>query len=197
MTSRESRWSKTLAAMACLSVLLAAGCECNPCRSRGYRPSPSSLGALSDPVWQNQEENAEHSDFVVHQHQFTRDAEWLNMAGEDHVKQVAARLVSGQDAKVVVERSMTSARDDTEFQYPVHPNPELDMRRRDVVVRSLAALGVSDADERVMVAPAFAQGITGNEAEAAYARGLSSDTTGVPGVGGSAGFGGFMFRGGF
>lgn len=197
MMTSGNRLSRAFAAIACLLVLVAAGCESGPCGSRAGRPSPASLGALSDPIWQNQEVNAEHSDFVVHQHEFTRDAEWLNTAGEDHVKQIAVRLLSGQDARVVVERGMMSARADTEFQYPVHPDPQLDMRRREVVVRSLAAMGVRDADERVMVAPDIAQGITGNEAEAAYARGLSSGTYGAPGLGGLGGFGGFMFRGGF
>lgn len=193
----KNRSSKVSAAIGCLLILFAVGCHTSPCGTHAYRPAPAPLGSLSDPIWQNQEANAEQSDFVIYEHEFQNNAEWLNTAGEDHVKQIAARLLTGQDAKVVVERSMNSARADTEFQYPVHPNPELDMRRREILVRSLAAMGVTDAEDRVVVAPAIAQGITGNEAEAAYASGLSGGTFGGPGMTGAGGFGGFIFGGGF
>lgn len=155
-------------------------------------PAPAPLGALSDPIWRNQEANAERSDFVVYQHEFQGDTEFLNTGGEDHVKQIAYRILRGQDAQVIVERSMTSARADTEFKYPVHPNPELDMRRRDIVVRSLAAMGIADSHERVVVAPALTPGITADEAESAYHSGIGSSGMGTP----SGGFGGFM-TGGF
>ncbi len=194
MTNSKNKAAQRSAIAACTGVLilLFAGCQW---RQYYAPPSPQPLGTLSDPVWQNQESNAEMADFIIYEHEFQRDAEWLNTAGEDHVKQIAARLLGGQDARVVVERSMSSARDETEFGYPVHPNPELDLRRRDIIVRSLAAMGISDADERVLVAPSFAQGITGNEAEAAYRTGLTGGTFGAPGIGRFGGFGGFMFGG--
>jgi hypothetical protein len=151
------------------------------------------VGQISDPIWQKQEANAEYSDFVVYQHEFKKDSEELNPAGEDHVKQIAARLVGGQEIQVVVERDTMSVDPKSEFKYPVNSNPELDMRRREIVARSLAAMGVPDADQRVSVAPAFAQGFTGPEAEAAYQRGVTSGTYGQQGMGG---FGGFWFSGG-
>jgi len=89
---------------------------------------------------------------------------------------------------VVVERSQTSAKAGTKYQYPVHFNPELDMKRREVVVRALTRMGIADADTRVVVAPAFAQPLTGNEAQSAYATGLSGGGLG----GGGGGFGGGM-----
>lgn len=183
--------ARTLAAVACLTIaVLMTGCQW---RQSYYQPEPPApLGALSDPIWQNQEANAEASNFVMYEHEFQRDAEWLNLGGEDHVKQIAARLQAGQDALVVVERSMTSPLADTQHHYPVHPNPELDLRRREIVVRCLAAMGTADADQRVVVAPAFAPGITGNEAEAAYRQGLGGAGFDVTG-----GFGGFMYTGGF
>jgi hypothetical protein len=184
----------TLAAS--LIILLAAGCNSGAWRPYFKTPPMVSLGSQSDAIWQNQEANAEMSDFVVHQHEFQKDTEWLNTGGEDHVKQVATRLLAGQDAQVVVERSMASARLDTQHQYPVHPNPELDMRRREIIVRSLTAMGIADADERVVVAPAFAQGFTGSEAEAAYYSGMSGSGFGG-GMGSTSGFGGFMFGGGY
>ncbi len=191
----EPRLATLLSAALCLAALGATGCEC----WKQYYQSPSSLplGAASDPVWQNQERNAEASDFVVYEHEFKPDTEWLNLGGEDHVKQLAARLLAGQETPVIVERSMSSPAPGTRFQYPVNPNPELDARRREIVVRSLAAMGIHDADQRVVVAPALVPGLTGNEAESTYyqAMGQGNGAFGARGFGGFGGFGGFMFRG--
>ena len=129
------------------------------------------------------------SDFVVYQHEFEKDTEYLNTDGEDHIKKIAARLGKGQDARVVIERTRLSTRPDTESQYPVHTNPDLDMRRREIVVRSLAAMGVADADQRVMVAPALAPGMKAYEAESAFHSTIGRQS-------GSSGFGGFFFGGG-
>ena len=106
--------------------------------------------------------------------------------------QIAARLIKGQDATVVVQRSKTTARPHTQYGYPVHTNPALDKRRRKIIVRSLEAFGVADAQVRVMVAPALASGMKANEAEAAYQQGVTSGQGG----GASGGFGGFFFGGG-
>ncbi len=180
--------TRTLLAGAAVLLVAATGCH-----GWGFRnPAPAPLGTLSDPIWKNQEANAERSDFVVYQHEFQGNTEFLNTAGEDHVKQIAARLLRGQDAHVLVERSMTSARPGTEFGYRVHPNPELDMRRREIVVRSLLAMGVVDAYERVVVSPALTPGFTADEAEAAYRTGIGSSGIGSP----RGGFGGFT-TGGF
>jgi hypothetical protein len=112
----------------------------------------------------------------------------LNTAGEDHLKQVSERLLAGQDFPVVIERSMTTAREDTKYKYPVHPDPELDMKRREVVVRCLLALGVQDADSRVVVAPAFATGFKATEATRAYLNGMSGGMGGgMGGMGGGMG----------
>lgn len=147
-------------------ALAAAGCEWrNYLYSRG---SATPLGTLSDPVWQNQEANAEASDFVIHEHEFASQTEFLNTAGEDHVKQIAARLVAGQDAPVIVERSRTSARPETQYKYPVNTNTDLDMLRREVVVRALTAMRVPDADARVVVAPDLAPTYRAGERAATY-----------------------------
>jgi len=160
-------------------VLVAAGC----------RPPAPPLGTLSDPVWQNQEYNAEHSDFVIHEHEFIADTEYLNTLGEDHVKQIAARLASGHDGLVLIERSMNSARPETAYKYRVHPNPELDMKRRDIVVRSLLAMRIADADARTVIAPDLAPRYRAAET-------ATSDFSDMGGFqGGWGGFGGGM--GGF
>jgi hypothetical protein len=178
----------TIAALG-LILLTSSGCG----YWKQFRRQPEApLGTISDDIWQMQERNAEASDFVVYMHEFKLNEIRLNRAGEDHIKQIAERLLAGQDYPVVVERSMSKAREDTEYQYPVHPNPELDMLRREVVVRALIALGVHDADQRVVVAPAFATGYKATEAAGAYMRGIQGFGGGGAGFGGGGGFGGFF-----
>jgi hypothetical protein len=180
-----------MSALLAVASLAAAGC--GPGIELRRQPS-APLGMISDSVWQLQEQNAEASDFVVYQHEFKLNGVRLNTAGEDHLKQISERLLAGQDFPVVIERSMTMAREDTTYKYPVHPDPELDMKRREVVVRCLLALGVQDADARVVVAPAFATGFKGTEATRAYLRGLMSGGGFGGGMGGGMGGG---FGGGF
>lgn len=169
-------------------------------------PEPEMLGAKVDPLLQTAEENAEASKFVIYQHEFELDRHAagspaagfrLNEYGEDHVRRIAENLRNGAPYAIVVERSQTSIRAGTKYAYPVHGNPELDQKRREVTVRALARLGVADADSRVVVAPAFAQPLTGNEAEAAYARGMSGWEGGAWGMGAGGGGMGAGFGGGW
>jgi hypothetical protein len=187
---KTSRLPALLSMTVVVALTTATGCQ--HWKMFYQPPSAAPLGTLSDPVWINQETNAELADFVVYQHEFKKDTEYLNTAGEDHVRRIADRLSQGQDATVVVERSSMSARPNTEYQYPIHPNPALDLRRREIIVRSLTAMGIVDADNRVVVAPAFSQGYRAQEAEAAFRNGMN-------GRGGAGGFGGFGggFGGGF
>ena len=175
----------------CALVLLTAGCQCHPSAHSLYRsPTTLPLGAQSDTMWQRQEANAEASDFVVYQHEFELNGIRLNTDGEDHLKQIAARLHGSVDLPVIVERSMTAVRADSEFKYPVNPDPELDMQRRDVVVRCLVAMGVDDADQRVVVAPSLAAGAKATEASRGYYQGLNQGGNFGAGYGG---FGGSWF----
>ena len=153
---------------------------------RGVSPPPQ--GTLSDPIWIAQAENAEPSKFVLYQHEFTYNQARLNWAGEDHLKQIAARLHAGQNYPVLVERSTTSKVEATEYKYPVHPNPQLDMQRRAVIVQALTSLGIPDAEQRVVVSPALVRGQEDLEAERAYSRSFGFGG-GYGGFGG--GFGGF------
>lgn len=192
MSRHGGRLGVSIAAYGLLG-LLTSGC-CGPGTFAGNSPAP--LGTLSDPIWQAQEENAEPSKFVIYQHEFKLNEARLNSAGEDHVKQIAARLLSGQNFPVLVERSNTSKRADTEYEYPVHLNPELDMRRRAMIVQALTAMGIADAEQRVIVSPALTRGFQDGEAERAYYQGFSGyGTGGYGGFGG--GFGGFGGMGGF
>ncbi|MEO8493461.1 MAG: hypothetical protein ABI614_00210 [Planctomycetota bacterium] len=165
------------------------------CGNHHFFRTEAPLGSISDDVWRAQEHNAEASDFVLYQHEFKLNEVRLNTAGEDHVKQIAERISNGDNFPVVIERSNTTARLDTDYKFPVHPNPELDMQRRKLIVNALVRLGVPDADERVVVAPAFAEGFQSQEAMSAYGRGFSLQ--GGQGGGGFGGGGGGFGGGGF
>jgi len=170
-----------------LSLNLSNGCF----RRGGFFNAPSGYppqGTLSDPMWQIQEDNAEPSKFVVYQHEWTLNTSRLNTHGEDHVKQIAARVNAGQNFAVIVERSDTTPRDATEFKYPVHPNSDLDMRRREVLVQALTLMGVPDAPQRVVISMPITRGYFDIEAERAYYRSFNNGNNNGGGFGG--GFGG-------
>lgn len=152
-------------------------------------PPPAPIGTISDQYFTRQEFNAEASKNVVYQHEFKRNGVRLNWAGEDHVKQIAAQIRRNPEFPVVIERSTITADPDDKYGFPVNPNPELDMQRREVVVKALMAMGVPDAAERVVVATAYAEPLTGPQAEQAYMRTYYSNMFGNFG-GGFGGFGG-------
>ena len=192
-----------MAAAALLAVVAATtGCQHYHQAKMYYQPPPAvaPLGAVSDPIWQSQEARAEASDFVVYQHEFGYQNAELNSCGMNHIMQVAARLKYCPHLPVIVEPSNMTEREDTDFQYPVHPNPELDLRRREVVVLALQELGIPNAEQRVVVAPALAAEANAAEAQQAYNQGLSGFGQfgfggGFGGFGGSFGGGGFGFQG--
>jgi hypothetical protein len=158
-----------------------------------YHPTP--LGTISDPVWQQQESNAEASDFVIHEHEWQANTVELNKAGQDHVKQIAAR-VGSVPFPVLVQQSSMTVDPDTKYGFPVHNNEELDMQRRQLIVQALAQTGISNAEERVVVSPALTPGFESFEAERAYNVGFGGSGWGFGG-GFGGGSGGGMGGGGF
>ena len=129
----------------------------------------------------------------------------LNPDGQDHVRQIARHLLANQtldsghgylpNRQVVVERSDTSKLWRTVHRFPVHYNDELDAARRNVVVNALAILGVANADQIVVVAPAFPEGLNADEASRAFGRGFNYRGQ-IGGGFGGGGFGGGGFGGG-
>lgn len=195
-----------LVVMACLAATVASGCQGNS-KYQFYQepPPPPVLGAYVDNPMQIQEENAEASKFVIYDHEFRlAEAEdgkmkgtyYLNEDGEDHVRKIAENLRQGVPYPVIIERSRSSAKPDTTYKYPVHRNAKLDNQRREVIVKSLQAMGIEQADEVVVVAPALTPGLDGFEAERAY-RSSTARFGGGQGIGGLGGFGGFGGLGGF
>lgn len=169
-------------------------------------PAPTPLGSHVDEFNRLQEQNAEAAKFIVYQHEFKLNelvdgqnvgGFHLNEYGEDHVRKIAEQMRSGVMYPVVVERSQTTAWPDTQFHYPVHFDPELDLKRRAVVVQSLSVLGVPDADQRVVVAPSFVQGYESSQAARAYNNSMRYGSGGFGGGFGGGGFGGGFGGGGF
>ena len=172
-----------------LLALLTVGCCKDKCAyMQPLEPAP--LGTISDQVWRAQETNAEASDFVIHEHEFNGNTSRLNSAGESHVRQVAARM-DETPFPVIIELSSMSRREGTKHGFPVHGDPELDKRRRELIVHTLTALGAQDVDNRVIVGPALAPGFEQSEAETAYYQGINGGSNSGGGGGGGGGRGGF------
>ena len=188
MNTRKS-WLKRCCVSG-LCFIAVAGCSNNEWALAPYSPQRvPGLGQISDAIWQDQEVNAEAAKFVIYVHEFQKGSSKLNLGGEDHIKQIATLMQQGVPFPVVIERSQSTPVA-SEYQYPVHPSPALDNQRRSVIVAALRLMGAEDAEERVVVAPAFSESATSQEAEAAYLRGLQNGRTNGNFGGGFGGFGG-------
>lgn len=177
-----SHWLVPLTTVVCFA-------GCHHCRDMGDI-TPYPLGTLSDPVWRTQESNAEASDFVIHEHEWVANSESLNDAGINHLMRITARAPE-VPYPIIVEPSSQSIRTETTlYQYPIHNDAELDMRRREVIVNALTLRNIIDAATRVQVGPATAPGFESFEGEEAYNRGFG-------GLGNGGNLGGGGFGGGF
>ena len=146
-------------------------------------PDMLPLGSSVRAHFGTMEENAEASDFVLYHHEFVDGTAALTPAGRDHIVQIAARS-GAVPFPVLVERSEHNS------------TPELDAFRRGLVVRILSDFGVTDADQRTFVAPAYGRHANSLEAEADYLQFLGGSAAGAGAFGGgyggraAAGFGG-------
>ena len=141
-----------------------------PYGPRYDRPFP--LGHVTDAFWETQQTNAEAADFIFHEHEFIGNTAVLAPGAKRHLESVALRL-EHVPFPVVIERS------------PYNGRPELDKARRTTIVEQLNRMGVTNADERIIIAVAFPHGYTSIEAESAYFQ-----TLGLGGGGGGRRFGG-------
>ena len=123
------------------------------------RPFP--LGQSTDAFWEAQQTNAEAADFIFYDHEFRYDTQRhvetaeLSPGAKRHLEQVALRL-EHVPFPVVIEANEHEAR------------PELSRARRQTIIEQLNRMGVTNADERVVVAPRWAEGRTAIEAEQTY-----------------------------
>ena len=165
-----------------LLAALSLGCAYHDVLDSGPdvdRPFP--LGAVTDAHWETQQTNAEAADFIMYDHEFKGDTVALAPGAKRHLEQMALRL-EHVPFPIVIEQSMHN------------DNPQLDKARRTAVVEHLARMGLPDADGRVVVAPAFAEGFTGIEGENAYYNVINSGRNGMGGGGRRFGVGGGMYR---
>lgn len=142
------------------------------------RPFP--LGQTSDSFWETQQTNAEAADFVFYDHEFSGETATLAPGAKRHLESVALRLAH-VPFPVVVEQSMYNAK------------PELDAARRQTIVMQLGRMGVTNAEERVVVANSFAEGFTAVEGEQAFYNGVIGNNFGG-GAGRRFGGTGGMYR---
>ena len=150
----------------------ARGMETGPSYDR-----PFPLGEVTDAHWETMQTNAEAADFIFYDHEFVGDTAELAPGGKDHLMQVALRL-EHVPFPVVVERS------------PHNGRPQLDQLRRVTIVEQLARLGREDAEARVIIADAFAEGFTAVEGDQAYRQVIGNQFRGGTGrrFGGQGGF---------
>lgn len=197
---RRNKWLERLLGLIVVSMVAVGGAGCMRWTNRYLvamplpMATPAPLGRSVDAYFKKQEEAGESQDFVVYEHEFMDDGIRLTPDGEDHLRQIAARVAS-TPFPVIVERSQLGFKPGAKHEFPVQNDPDLDVKRQQVVVRALTAMGVPNAYARVVIGPAMAPGYTSFEGERAYGRGVSGDASGSRGGGsqGGAGQGGGMF----
>lgn len=167
-----------------LGLMLALGCH-TPKVSHEAKMGPAydrpfPLGQVTDAHWETMQTNAEAADFIFYDHEFVGQTANLTPLGRKHLLSVALRL-EHVPFPVVVEES------------PRGENPQLDAARRQTVIDQLAQLGLDRQmlEARVVVAPAFTEGLSAIEGEAAYYRTLSDQTFGATYGGLNRGVGGW------
>jgi hypothetical protein len=166
-----------LAPVALAASLLISGCACGDkqCNQASGGPPhgpphdrPFPLGQVTDSHWESQQANAEAADFIFYDHEFRYDTAkhvdtaQLSPLAKKKLEQVALRLEHVPFPVVIEElpRNHDDARN--------HAKGLLEQARRKTIVEQLNRLGITNADERVVVANAFPEGITGIEAERSY-----------------------------
>lgn len=156
---------KTFPRIAGLLILagLLSGCAATKARfdswlysSKGLSvPETLPLGSVNRAHYHTMQTNAEAADFIMYQHDFVGETADITPAGRDRILEIAAR--SRQTPfPIIIERSWNNS------------NPELDQHRRNLIAQVLNDLGTPEADQRVIVAPAYGPGITSNEGEFDY-----------------------------
>ena len=140
------------------------------------RPFP--LGQVTDSFWETQMTNAEAADFIFYDHEFVGDTAQLTPGAKRHIEAIAMRL-EHVPFPIVIEQSLYNAK------------PKLDQERRRFIIEQLARMGVLGIERRVVVAPAFAEGMSAIEAQRVYGARIGGGNGGFGGGGGGFGGGGF------
>lgn len=116
------------------------------------------LGAASYRIFGAQVAAARQDHFVFYECEWKANSAKLGPAGEAHLQKVA--MVLGRTAYPVIIEA--------------HPQAALNLQRRAVIVASLLAAGIADAERRVVVGRPWAEGLYGEEAVPLYPQMLTS-----------------------
>ena len=165
--------SRAVCLLALIMLANSTGCQQMHSRSNANGDRPFPLGAVSDAFWETQQTNAEAADFLFFRHEFRAKTAELAPGTKRHLESVALRL-EHVPFPVVIEQSKHDR------------YPKLDRKRRQIIVEHLTRMGVADAEDRVIIAPAFLPGYSANEAAQSY-----YSTFDNAGYGAGAGGGGF------
>lgn len=160
---------------------LAAGCAHHDQQSHHtyggppYGPAhdrPLPVGQASDSFWETQQTNAEAADFIFYDHEFKRmttgegterqETAQLSPLAKKKLEQVALQL-EHVPFPVIIEqfpRTHNAASN--------HQKGLVEEARRKTIVEQLNRMGVTNADERVVLSNAFPESRTGIEAERSY-----------------------------
>ncbi len=156
-----------------LIALVASGCAWpyhhsdHTCKTYGGPPY-FPVGQVTDSHWETQQTNAEAADFIFYDHEFRYDTTkhvetaQLSPRAKKKLEQVALRLEHVPFPVIIEELPRTH--DEAKN----HEKGLLEEARRKTVVEQLNRLGVTNADERVVLSNAFPEGFTGVEGERSY-----------------------------
>ena len=162
-------------AVACLVISGCAGTHQQSHKTYGgppYGPAhdrPFPVGQVTDSFWETQQTNAEAADFIFYDHEFKRmttddhaETAQLSPLAKKKLEQVASRLPHVPFPVIIEQfpRDHDTAKN--------HQKGLVEEARRRTVVEQLNRLGITDADERVVISNAFPEGFTGIEGERSY-----------------------------
>jgi uncharacterized membrane protein YgcG len=177
--------------------------QCDICPGQVTAPAGTTLHA-----WQEgQHAQARLSELVVYQHEWYQGGDQLGPEGRRHIKQIASELLSCPTSRAIVESKSVVIRYDDDltererYQKALEGTDALDETRRAILVGELLTAGVIDAEQRVIVDRAPAEGLFGVEAPNAYRNiqfgGVGTGRNGGMGGGLGGGLGGGFGGGGF
>jgi hypothetical protein len=146
---------------------------------KGAIPQPR--GAHVQAFMDVQAGKAEADDFVIYKHEWCEDGKVLGPYGNYHLGQIIRRLPT-VPFPVLIQ---------------VGPDDKLNEVRRQLIVSQLAAAGIHDPEQRVIVGFPAAEGVYGDEAEIIYYRMIQDRYRSGSGYGGYGGFGRGFGYGGF
>lgn len=144
--------------------------QCDICPGQVTAPAGTTLHAWQ----QNQNARARGSELVVYQHEWYQGGDQLGPEGRRHVRDIAREMLTSPDSKAILESKSVVIRYDDDltehqrYQQALEGTVALDETRRAILVDELVKQGVADADLRVVVDRAPAEGLFGVEAPNVY-----------------------------